>query len=728
MTYAEEPNPILPIISDGQFVYGPNVDGFELKRFLENKNSVLSEEQYLTVIDDLATYYSINPKVLLTIIEMQSGLVTKSEYAQEDLKDPIGYKDINGFTPEMQKITSTLFNSFYERYNKAGVQTSLILADGSVISIPDNINAGSFAIFMSFAELMDEQSWIKAIDKNSPHSFWQTYTSLFPGENLLDDSNILVPNATPPSDLLKLPYPCNDTWKFFQGPHPWNGSNYCNTEPHSSLDFGPGNSCSSPIPSNEWITAAASGSVTVKCNGCMIVIDHGNGWETRYYHVANPSVSSGDTVNKDDRLGHPSCRPTYGESCGSCGGSASGSQHVHFAINLNGAYQSIDGTSLEGWIVHDTGCYEGYLKKGSTIVYDDGGTVKSTECPDQIPPTVSATLSGTEGENSWFLSQVTVTISATDNNGGSGVKKIDYKIDDGNWQSHNGSTVSFTISNEGKHTIWYKAQDNAGNWSSEESTDVNIDLTPPNGSIILNHNLATTHTVLTPVETSGGDATSGVAWMRMRNYGDNWEDWQSFSVQTYWQLPATTDQDYVVEMQVKDVAGNISDIYQDNITLDIYPERPHSTNYRLSKSTVGASAQNGNSTQYQLQGTLGQPSTGGDIESSNYHLVSGYWANLPCTTVAFTSSPTITIEGDDITLGWAAVTGATGYNIYRDTTPYFTPDNPYANTNNTTWTDTGVVGDHTINYYYIVLPINSCGVDNTIFRIGEFDFKLIPGQ
>ncbi len=53
-----------------------------------------------------------------------------------------------------------------------------------------------------------------------------------------------------------------------------------------------------------------------------------------------------------------------------------------------------------------------------------------------------------------------------------------------------------------------------------------------------------------------------------------------------------------------------------------------SASYRLLKQTVGVAAQRGNSTNYRLNGTLGQPSATSRMTSVNYRLSWGYWQEL----------------------------------------------------------------------------------------------------
>ena len=66
-----------------------------------------------------------------------------------------------------------------------------------------------------------------------------------------------------------------------------------------------------PAESKYWVVAAAAGTV-IKASDSTVLIDHGNGWVTGYYHVHSFQVQLGDTVPPKWQLGHPS---TYG-GCG----------------------------------------------------------------------------------------------------------------------------------------------------------------------------------------------------------------------------------------------------------------------------------------------------------------------------------------------------------------------------------------------------------------------------
>lgn len=96
---------------------------------------------------------------------------------------------------------------------------------------------------------------------------------------------------------------------------------------------------------------------------------------------------------------------------------------------------------------------------------------------DTTPPETSISLSGIMGSNGWFISNVTVSLSATDEASGSGVAFTEYSINGGtSWSNYSGP---FEISSEGMTTIYYRSQDNAGNLEVAKSMGLKIDKTPP---------------------------------------------------------------------------------------------------------------------------------------------------------------------------------------------------------------------------------------------------------
>jgi LasA protease len=140
-----------------------------------------------------------------------------------------------------------------------------------------------------------------------------------------------------------LPWGVGETWHLWYGPH--NTDNDFGPHPYTSLDFSGG---------DHTVRAAANGLVYRPCPN-LVVIDHGGGWETGYYHMPNIFVHTGQFVHTGEPLG------TIGTATG-CGGYANGA-HVHFSIyhfRSSGVYNVFQSPSADmnldvigGWVVHD---------------------------------------------------------------------------------------------------------------------------------------------------------------------------------------------------------------------------------------------------------------------------------------------------------------------------------------------------------------------------------------
>jgi hypothetical protein len=101
---------------------------------------------------------------------------------------------------------------------------------------------------------------------------------------------------------------------------------------------------------------------------------------------------------------------------------------------------------------------------------------------DTITPTTLAVLSPQPNAAGWNNSNVTATLMATDNAGGSGVKQVGYSATGAQTilaTNLPGNTATITIAAEGATTITFFASDNAGNVEAVKSLTIYIDKTSP---------------------------------------------------------------------------------------------------------------------------------------------------------------------------------------------------------------------------------------------------------
>ncbi|MFY7954370.1 MAG: OmpL47-type beta-barrel domain-containing protein, partial [Armatimonadaceae bacterium] len=96
---------------------------------------------------------------------------------------------------------------------------------------------------------------------------------------------------------------------------------------------------------------------------------------------------------------------------------------------------------------------------------------------DTVPPVT--TLSTNPSGTGFQKTNVTVSLSASDPNPGSGVKEVRYSVNMGSVQVTSGSSASFVLSSDGVHSLAYWAVDNDGNVETTKFATVRIDKTAP---------------------------------------------------------------------------------------------------------------------------------------------------------------------------------------------------------------------------------------------------------
>jgi len=104
---------------------------------------------------------------------------------------------------------------------------------------------------------------------------------------------------------------------------------------------------------------------------------------------------------------------------------------------------------------------------------------------DTTPPITTCILDPSEpdGKNGWYVSKITVTLNATDDD--SGVNITLYSIDWGAWQIY---LQPFTITIDAQHIIHYYSVDNVGNTEPQENVTFAMDRTKP--ELALNYSVA----------------------------------------------------------------------------------------------------------------------------------------------------------------------------------------------------------------------------------------------
>jgi LysM repeat protein len=358
------------LMPDSEVVYSPSALDFDVKSFVDQSGGYLSGySQYLAttgitngadVIQRIATENSINPRLLLALLEYQSGWVYGSEPAGS-LDYPLGrvVKRDEGLYKQLAWAVNQLSIGYYGW--REGRLTEIEFNDGITARLAPDLNAGTAALQYYFAQFYDSEQWIAALDMES--GFPALYEAMFgsPWVRALSVEPLYPPDLVQPP--LILPFMINQIWSFSGGPH----GAWARVGAWAALDFAPGSLEPGCFDTDVYTVAAASGLVARSENGVVTIDLDGDGreqtgWVLMYLHIAKKDrVPVGTWVDRGDFLGHPSCE----------GGFSTGT-HIHFARKYNGEWIMADGPLpfvLSGWMVHaGDKAYEGTLTRGDRIV------------------------------------------------------------------------------------------------------------------------------------------------------------------------------------------------------------------------------------------------------------------------------------------------------------------------------------------------------------------------
>lgn len=176
---------------------------------------------------------------------------------------------------------------------------------------------------------------------------------------------------------------------------------------------------------------------------------------------------------------------------------------------------------------------------------------------DTTAPEASAHVSGTQNAQGQYVGSASVALHATDNEGGSGVDRVEYAIgDEGAWQPY---TTPVVVDQVGDHKIRYRALDKAGNVSAEKSVTFTVvapqsdDTTAPETSATVSgeQNPDGTYVAMATVTVSASDTGTGVNTIE---YAIGSGAWQPYTA------PVMVHEvgSHTVRYRATDKAGNVA--------------------------------------------------------------------------------------------------------------------------------------------------------------------------
>lgn len=378
------------IIPDSEVVFSPSATDFDMNAFVNQAGGYLSGyREYLgstawtngaDIIARVARDNSINPRLLLALLEYQSGWVYGQPGNIAQSNYPMGKIEFGKKELYQQLVWAVNQLSIGYYGWREGLMTEVQFSDGVVARLAPDLNAGTVALQYYLTQVYDAQGWVRALDLNN--GLPALYERMFgnPWLRALNVEPLYPPGLTQPT--LILPFLVGQLWSFTGGPHgAWEHEGA-----RAALDFAPAGDVAGCVDSNAWAVAAASGLV-VRTGKGMVVLDldgdgrEQTGWDLIYLHLTtNDRVQVGDWVETGDLLGHPSCE----------GGISTGT-HIHLARKYNGEWIPADGPTpfvLNGWIAHaGEQPYQGSLTRdGETIQASIYGSFESRIVRDRDNP------------------------------------------------------------------------------------------------------------------------------------------------------------------------------------------------------------------------------------------------------------------------------------------------------------------------------------------------------
>jgi murein DD-endopeptidase MepM/ murein hydrolase activator NlpD len=368
------------LLPDSEVAYSPSAVDFDVEAFSQQAGGYLASYQEwhkstgmksgAQIVQRVATENSINPRLLLALLEYHSHWVYGRPAGQEQIDYPLGLVQptAKGLYNQLVWAVNQLSIGYYAY--REGRLTEIRFSDGVKARLAPDLNAGTAALQYYFAQLYDSQRWLEAL--NMEIGLPALHASMFgnPWERAQTVEPLFPPGIKQPP--LILPFGRDWTWSYTGGPHgAWEQDGA-----YAALDFAPGAKQSGCVDTQAFAVASAAGLV-VRTGPGLVVIDldgdghEQTGWVLVYLHIAEKNrVQQGDWVAQGDPIGHPSCE----------GGFATGT-HVHIARKYNGEWVPADGPlpfNLGGWVAK-----AGPLPYKGTLTRD-GVTLTACTCSNYL--------------------------------------------------------------------------------------------------------------------------------------------------------------------------------------------------------------------------------------------------------------------------------------------------------------------------------------------------------
>lgn len=310
-----------PLFDPQRLSYDHHFNAPEIQAFLEVRNSPLAtmrivvggrSQSFTDVLVSLSHLYSVSPRLLLSLMELQSGVLSTSTPSSEQLAWAAGFRGENGnrrgVFNQLRWLTRELRAAMRD-YALLGPEAlpPLTFADGSQVAaspdlsryvlsralapttMPGQLDPLLWAVAPTYQRLFDLDPRLKPIDWPAPSEPFLTRPTErnFPVTSFFDhDAPFLRENGSVHTFWGRaetdrsFAYDGHTGWDYALGP------------PDRVLAAAPGRVVFAGFSDDGCPTPAGG-----------VIIDHGNGYRTLYWHLARVSVTAGETVDRGAVIG-----------------------------------------------------------------------------------------------------------------------------------------------------------------------------------------------------------------------------------------------------------------------------------------------------------------------------------------------------------------------------------------------------------------------------------------
>ncbi len=355
-----------PFFDDQRLTYEPDFYTPQVQGFLDTQPGTLKrlafqvgdrQHTFAETLVSQTSYYSVNPKVVLALLELQSSLLSTAGPSAEQVGWAMGYRGENGNRRGLSAQVRWAVRQIV--YGKRAYPNSIPLtyADNSSVPPPPGMGMSEYVVAYVLAQTTTPDRLPSLLQR-----FQAVYTSLFGDPRP-------APEGWPAPSAPFLAWPMQhaaQVTSFFDHDAPFltrDASSSITTywgrsetdiafayDGHDGWDYA--------LAPPDMALAAADGQVIFAGNaddGCAtraVILDHGNGYRTLYWHLASVDVETGQPITRGQTLG------MIGAS-----GCATG-PHLHFGVQYLG--RNTDpygwcGAEPDPWQQHPAGTISNWL-------------------------------------------------------------------------------------------------------------------------------------------------------------------------------------------------------------------------------------------------------------------------------------------------------------------------------------------------------------------------------